>query len=51
MLLFTLSFLLPWIAFAAIWYLIYEIRGEECVSAVNSFATAFLFSVETQVSE
>jgi len=50
MLLFTLSFVIPWILFAAIWYLIVKLRDINCVDNVDDFATAFLFSVETQVT-
>lgn len=55
---FALGFLLSWLGFALIWWLIclahgdFEHYGEAewtpCVVEVYSFATAFLFSVETQ---
>lgn len=55
---FALGFLLSWLGYALIWWLIclahgdFEHFGEEdwtpCVAEVHSFATAFLFSVETQ---
>ncbi|KAG8184434.1 hypothetical protein JTE90_026352 [Oedothorax gibbosus] len=55
---FALGFLLSWIGFALIWWLICLSHGDfqhvgddewtPCVSEVHDFATAFLFSVETQ---
>ncbi|GIY26397.1 ATP-sensitive inward rectifier potassium channel 12 [Caerostris darwini] len=55
---FAMGFLLSWLGFALIWWLIclahgdFDHIGDEdwtpCVSEVHNFATAFLFSVETQ---
>ncbi|PRD30164.1 UNVERIFIED_CONTAM: Kcnj5 [Trichonephila clavipes] len=55
---FAMGFLLSWLGFALIWWLIclahgdFDHFGEEewtpCVAEVHDFATAFLFSVETQ---
>ena len=61
---FTLSFFLSWFAFAVVWYVIMWYRGDfepdhlpdkqaesgwtPCVLAIHNFASAFLFSVETQ---
>ena len=51
MLLFTLSFLISWLFFAAVWYLVVHVRrGINCVDNVDSFVSAFLFSLETQVT-
>lgn len=52
MLLFTMTFLISWSIFAAIWYIIYVVRRNKmtCVNNVDSFLTAFLFSIETQVT-
>merc|ERR1712159_132037 len=50
MLLFMLSFMIPWIFFAAIWYLVVKVRNTTCVDNVDSFAQAFLFSLEIQVT-
>ncbi|XP_063240275.1 ATP-sensitive inward rectifier potassium channel 11-like [Bacillus rossius redtenbacheri] len=58
---FALSFVLSWLAFAAVWLVValahgdLEGAGEEegwtpCVVNVRSFTSAFLFSVETQHS-
>lgn len=49
-LLFTLSFLVSWVIFAAIWYIIVVARTKNCIDNVDSFTAAFLFSVETQVT-
>ena len=64
LLIFTLSFFLSWWAFAVVWWLIMYIRSDfepdhlpdmqakngyiPCVLAIHNFASAFLFSVETQ---
>jgi len=61
---FTASFLISWLLFAVVWYLIGYIHGDflpenlpdkqgesgfiPCVLASHNFASAFLFSVETQ---
>ena len=51
MLLFTLSFLISWLIFASIWYIMVCLRNKtRCVDNVDSFVTAFLFSIETQVT-
>ncbi|CAG0896150.1 unnamed protein product [Darwinula stevensoni] len=51
------SFLLSWLLFACIWYLIAASHGDlevvdgewrPCVAQIESFASCFLFSVETQ---
>ncbi|XP_023331211.1 ATP-sensitive inward rectifier potassium channel 12 [Eurytemora carolleeae] len=64
LLVFTLSFFVSWLIFAVIWYLIALIHGDlepdnlpqnqgdsgwvPCVYEISNFASAFLFSVETQ---
>ncbi|CAL1265579.1 unnamed protein product [Larinioides sclopetarius] len=55
---FAMGFLLSWLGFALIWWLICMAHGDfdhvgdenwkPCVADVHDFATAFLFSVETQ---
>ncbi|KAL5286768.1 irk-2.2 family protein [Megaselia abdita] len=61
---FALSFILSWLFFAVIWWLIAFTHGDleplhlpdfqeengwqPCVSAINSFTSCFLFSIETQ---
>lgn len=67
-LIFAMSFILTWAAFAGVWYVIAYAHGDleyaervrlygadalnesfiPCVTEVKSFATSFLFSVETQ---
>ena len=57
-LLFALGYVLSWLVFAIIWWQIYETNRpsvfsekeeeERCISGVNNFATALLFSIETQ---
>ncbi|XP_071444378.1 G protein-activated inward rectifier potassium channel 3-like isoform X3 [Hetaerina americana] len=60
LLVFALSFILSWLAFAVIWWLIAFTHGDlepgsaespdwrPCVVELKSFASCFLFSVETQ---
>ncbi|KAL1130753.1 hypothetical protein AAG570_011994 [Ranatra chinensis] len=61
LLVFALSFTLSWLLFAAIWWLISYTHGDlepehllpdsgwsPCVVNINSFASCFLFSIETQ---
>ncbi|XP_071051776.1 G protein-activated inward rectifier potassium channel 3-like isoform X2 [Onthophagus taurus] len=64
LIIFALSFLLSWLGFAVIWWLIAFTHGDfeelhlpenqnasgwtPCVSALNSFTSCFLFSIETQ---
>ncbi|XP_015791042.1 G protein-activated inward rectifier potassium channel 3-like [Tetranychus urticae] len=58
LLVFSMGFLLSWLGFAVVWYLIAYAHGDldgpssndrrKCVNGVDTFATAFLFSVETQ---
>ncbi|XP_032804847.1 ATP-sensitive inward rectifier potassium channel 11 [Petromyzon marinus] len=56
---FTMSFLCSWLLFAIIWWLIAFSHGDldrvenapnPCVTAVHSFTSAFLFSIEVQVT-
>ncbi|XP_078276317.1 ATP-sensitive inward rectifier potassium channel 8-like [Rhinoraja longicauda] len=57
---FTMSFLCSWLLFAMIWWLVafahgdlYHARSssfEPCVTKVRSFTSAFLFSIEVQVT-
>lgn len=60
LLVFTLSFIGSWLMFAVVWWAIASIHGDldpenmanedwkPCVSAINNFASCFLFSIETQ---
>ncbi|XP_060523122.1 ATP-sensitive inward rectifier potassium channel 11-like isoform X3 [Cylas formicarius] len=61
LLVFALGFLLSWLLFASIWWLIVFTHGdlnpenanatipvEPCITGVRSFASVFLFSIETQ---
>ncbi|KAG7460217.1 hypothetical protein MATL_G00219040 [Megalops atlanticus] len=56
MLIFCLSFLLSWLFFGCIFWLVAVFYGDlenspqKCVSNVDSFTAAFLFSVETQTT-
>ncbi|KAJ8367256.1 hypothetical protein AAFF_G00323730 [Aldrovandia affinis] len=56
MLIFCLSFLLSWLFFGCAFWLVAVLYGDlennpqKCVSNVNSFTAAFLFSVETQTT-
>ncbi|XP_066523087.1 ATP-sensitive inward rectifier potassium channel 11 [Hoplias malabaricus] len=55
---FTMSFLCSWLLFAMAWWLIAFAHGDlaadtdtvPCVTAIHSFLSAFLFSVEVQVT-
>jgi len=60
---FALSFLLSWFSFACVWWLIAYTHGDlepenlkpdsgwaPCVDNINSFASCFLFSMETQTT-
>nr|UZS41058.1 inward rectifier potassium channel 2B [Nilaparvata lugens] len=60
LLVFAMSFLLSWLAFGCVWWLIAFTHGDldednmadenwqPCVVAITSFASCFLFSIETQ---
>lgn len=58
LLVFALGFILSWLGFAVIWWVICFAHGDfehtgdttwnPCVAEVSSFASAFLFSIETQ---
>nr|XP_033784350.1 ATP-sensitive inward rectifier potassium channel 11 [Geotrypetes seraphini]XP_033784351.1 ATP-sensitive inward rectifier potassium channel 11 [Geotrypetes seraphini] len=59
LLIFTMSFLCTWLLFALVWWLLAfahgDLHGPEeapapCVTSVRSFASAFLFSIEVQVT-
>ena len=61
---FTLSFFLSWLAFAAVWYAVFYVHGDfepghlpdeqaesgwtPCAYAIHNFKSCFLFSLETQ---
>ncbi|XP_007885684.1 ATP-sensitive inward rectifier potassium channel 11 [Callorhinchus milii] len=59
---FTMSFLCSWLLFAMIWWLIAFAHGDlhskpsdqsapvPCITSIHSFASAFLFSIEVQVT-
>ncbi|NP_001034916.1 ATP-sensitive inward rectifier potassium channel 11 [Danio rerio] len=56
---FTMSFLCSWLLFGMIWWLIafahgdLDLKGEDfvpCVTDIHSFSSAFLFSIEVQVT-
>ena len=62
-LIFTSAFLCSWMLFAMIWWLLAFAHGDlvprdpssepgpvPCVTAIHSFTSAFLFSIEVQVS-
>lgn len=53
-LIFTLAFLLSWLGFGSIWWAIYYYRAEHhnvfCIEKVDSWTSAFLFSLETQTT-
>uniref|UniRef100_A0A3Q1EV00 Potassium channel inwardly rectifying transmembrane domain-containing protein n=1 Tax=Acanthochromis polyacanthus TaxID=80966 RepID=A0A3Q1EV00_9TELE len=62
-LIFTSAFLCSWMLFAMIWWLVAFAHGDleprdpnggpapvPCVTAIHSFTSAFLFSIEVQVS-
>ncbi|XP_059473830.1 G protein-activated inward rectifier potassium channel 3-like [Neocloeon triangulifer] len=57
LLVFALNFLLSWLGFAVLWFLVAYSHGDlasspdnnaTCVTNLNTFTAAFLFSVETQ---
>ena len=63
LLIFTSAFLCSWMLFAMIWWLLAFAHGDlepsassdepgpvPCVTAIHSFTSAFLFSIEVQVS-
>ncbi|XP_067902971.1 ATP-sensitive inward rectifier potassium channel 11 isoform X2 [Heterodontus francisci] len=59
LLIFTMSFLCSWLLFAMIWWLIAFAHGDlhrpeapfvPCVTSLRSFTSAFLFSIEVQVT-
>lgn len=56
---FTMSFLCSWLLFGMIWWLLAFAHGDldqkgdayvPCVTSIHSFASAFLFSIEVQVT-
>ncbi|XP_048377106.1 ATP-sensitive inward rectifier potassium channel 11-like isoform X1 [Stegostoma tigrinum] len=56
---FTMSFLCSWMLFAMLWWLIAFAHGDldttqdnivPCITSITSFASAFLFSIEVQVT-
>lgn len=53
-LIFTAAFLVSWVIFGSIWWGIYSLRlkysGIECIEKVDSWTSAFLFSLETQTT-
>ncbi|RWS28967.1 Inward rectifier K+ channel-like protein [Leptotrombidium deliense] len=59
LLVFAMGFVLSWLGFAVIWWIICYAHGDfdkredgkewtACVTSINSFTSAFLFSIETQ---
>ncbi|XP_076861770.1 ATP-sensitive inward rectifier potassium channel 11 [Brachyhypopomus gauderio] len=59
LLIFTMSFLCSWLLFGMIWWLIafahgdLDVKGDgfvPCVTDIHSFSSAFLFSIEVQVT-
>ncbi|XP_043938800.1 ATP-sensitive inward rectifier potassium channel 11-like [Protopterus annectens] len=59
LLIFTMSFLCSWLLFGMIWWLIAFAHGDldqndesfiPCITSVQSFTSAFLFSIEVQVT-
>ncbi|XP_005990571.1 ATP-sensitive inward rectifier potassium channel 11 [Latimeria chalumnae] len=59
LLIFTMSFLCSWLLFSMIWWLIAFAHGDldqnednfvPCVTSIHSFSSAFLFSIEVQVT-
>ncbi|KAL2088521.1 hypothetical protein ACEWY4_015420 [Coilia grayii] len=59
LLIFTMTFLCSWLLFGMIWWLIAFAHGDldqngddfvPCVTSIHSFASAFLFSIEVQVT-
>ncbi|XP_057297527.1 G protein-activated inward rectifier potassium channel 4-like [Hydractinia symbiolongicarpus] len=50
-LMFTLSFLISWVIFGTVWYIIFYIHDNQtCIDNVDSWVSAFLFSIETQTT-
>lgn len=53
-LIFSLAFLVSWLVFGSIWWGIYSYRKKyddiECIEKVDSWTSAFLFSLETQTT-
>lgn len=50
---FSLSYILSWLLFACVWTLVAFVDGhfnDTCVHDVDNFSSAFLFSIETQVT-
>ena len=49
LILFSLNFIISWTLFALVWYMI-QSKNNNCITSINdnSFAEAFLFSIETQ---
>ncbi|CAJ1057358.1 ATP-sensitive inward rectifier potassium channel 11 [Xyrichtys novacula] len=59
LIIFTMSFLCSWLLFGMIWWLVafahgdLDLRGDDfvpCVTDIRSFSSAFLFSIEVQVT-
>ncbi|XP_021454444.1 ATP-sensitive inward rectifier potassium channel 11 [Oncorhynchus mykiss] len=59
LIIFTMSFLCSWLLFAMVWWLIAFAHGDldqkgddfvPCVTDIHSFSSAFLFSIEVQVT-
>lgn len=59
LIIFTMSFLCSWLLFGMIWWLVAFAHGDlyetgdafvPCVTDINSFSSAFLFSIEVQVT-
>uniref|UniRef100_W5M1T0 ATP-sensitive inward rectifier potassium channel 11 n=1 Tax=Lepisosteus oculatus TaxID=7918 RepID=W5M1T0_LEPOC len=59
LIIFTMSFLCSWLLFGMIWWLIAFAHGDldqksdsfvPCVTSIHSFSSAFLFSIEVQVT-
>jgi potassium inwardly-rectifying channel subfamily J len=53
-LIFSFAFIVSWVGFASIWWGIYSYRKKyhkiECIEKVDSWTSAFLFSLETQTT-
>lgn len=54
MLIFCITYIGSWIAFAGLWYIIFAARGEnaskDCFTSIYNFSDMFLFSLETQMT-
>lgn len=51
LLLFVTAYIGSWLIFGGLWYVLANIYGDDyCVDNVNSFTTAFLFSLESQTT-